>query len=126
MLCVSNWCFCTLLDGKGKLKEIFMVTAYALVPYIIVRFVTVLLSMVMLNDEQILLNYCVLLAQLWGFVMAFTGLSEIHEYGFKKTLLSLVLTAIGVIIMLFISLMLIMLFQQVYKFVTTVAIELAY
>jgi len=31
-----------------------------------------------------------------------------------------------VIIMLFISLMLIMLFQQVYKFVTTVAIELAY
>lgn len=126
MVCVSNWCFCTLLDGKGKFKDICIVASYSLLPYIIIRFITVLLSLVLAGDEKILLNYVVLLSQLWGFIMACTGLQEIHEYSFRKTMLSIVLTLAGVIIMFFVSLLLIMLIQQLYNFITTVSFELRY
>ena len=56
MVCLSNWCVCTLMDGKGKLKDICVVGANALVPYIIVRFITIMLSWVLAGDEQVFLT----------------------------------------------------------------------
>lgn len=126
MVCVSNWCFCTLLDGKGKLKNICIVGAYSLLPYIIVRFLTILLSQIMTQGEQIFLDYSVILAEVWCFCLAFCGLQEIQEYSFKKTLLSIGLTLVGVIIMLFVVLLVVMLFQQVYYFAATIIFELKY
>ena len=56
MVCVSNWCFCTLLDGKGKLKDICVVGAYALFPYVVVRVFTTLCSFVLAGDEKIFMT----------------------------------------------------------------------
>ena len=126
MVCISNWCFCTLLDGKGKLKDIFVVAAYALLPYVIVRFVTTICSWVLAGDEQIFLTYSVSVIIVWCGIIAFIGLSEIHEYTFAKTLLSVFLTIVGLVIMLFVVLMILTLFQQLYFFLMTVIMELRY
>ena len=53
MVCLSNWCICTLMEGKGKLMDICVVGANALVPYIFVRFLTTMLSWVFAGDEQV-------------------------------------------------------------------------
>ena len=126
MVAISNWCFCTLLDGKGKLKDICVVAANALVPYIIVRFITVCGSWVLAGDEQVFLSYAVVVSEIWAFFIAFSGLQEIHEYSFAKTLLAILLTIVGLIIILFLALMLLMLFQQVYFFVASLYFELSY
>lgn len=126
MVCLSNWCICTLMDGKGKLMDICVVGANALVPYIIVRFLTTILSWVFAGDEQVFLTYAVVVSEIWGAMIAFSGLEEIHEYSFVKTILAIVLTIAALIIMFFIILMLMMLFQQLYFFVATVAFEIKY
>ena len=126
MVCISNWCFCTLLDGKGKVKDICVVAAYALIPYIIVRFITTMFSWVLAGDEQVFLNYAIVVSEIWAFFIAFSGLQEIHEYSFAKTILAIVLTIVGLIIMLFIALMLMMLFQQVYFFIVSIYYEISY
>lgn len=126
MACVSNWCFCSLLDGKGRMKDIFVVGAYGLLPYVIVRFLCVLLSYFFSMDEQILLNYSVIVIEVWCFFIILLGLKEIHEYSMKKTILSLVLTLVGIIIMVFLALLVITLFQQLLVFVMTVGMELMY
>ena len=126
MVCLSNWCICTLMDGKGKLKDICVVAANALVPYIIVRFLTTVLSWVLAGDEQVFLTYAVVVSELWGAVIAFSGLQEIHEYSFIKTIYAIGLTIVCLIIMFFITLMLLILFEQVYYFVVTVVFELRY
>lgn len=126
MVCLSNWCICTLMDGKGKLKDICVVAANALVPYIIVRFLTTMLSWVLAGDEQVFLTYAVVVSELWGAVIAFSGLQEIHEYSFIKTIYAIGLTIVCLIIMFFITLMLLILFEQVYYFVVTVMFELRY
>jgi hypothetical protein len=33
--CVSNWSITTLIDGEGSFKDIYITTAYALLPLII-------------------------------------------------------------------------------------------
>lgn len=126
MVCLSNWCICTLMDGKGKLIDICVVGANALVPYIIVRFLTTMLSWVFAGDEQVFLNYAVVVAELWGVLIAFSGLQEIHEYTFLKTIFGIFLTIVCLIIMFFIVLMLLILFKQLYFFISTVAFELRY
>jgi len=126
MVCLSNWCICTLIDGKGKLIDICVVGANALVPYIIARFLTTLLSRVFAGDEQVFLNYAVIVAELWGVLIAFSGLQEMHEYTFLKTIWSIFLTIVCLIIMFFIVLMLLILFEQLYFFITTVIFELRY
>ena len=126
MVCISNWCICTLMEGKGKLKDICVVASISLVPYIIVRFVTTLLSWVLAGDEQIFLTYAVTVAWIWSGMIAFSGLQEMHEYSFVKTILSIVLTIACLIIMFFIVLMLIILFEQLYYFVVTIMFEIRY
>lgn len=126
MVCISNWCVCTLMEGKGKLKDICVVASISLVPYIIVRFVTTLLSWVLAGDEQIFLTYAVTIAWIWSGMIAFSGLQEMHEYSFVKTIFSIVLTIACLIIMFFIVLMLIILFEQLYYFVVTIMFEIRY
>lgn len=126
MVCLSNWCICTLMDGKGKLIDICVVAANALVPYIIVRFITTCLSWVLAGDEQVFLSYAVTVAWIWAALIAFNGLQEMHEYSFAKTVFSIFLTIVCLIIMFFLALMLLILFQQLYFFVTTVIFELRY
>ena len=126
MVVISNWCFCTLLDGKGKILDICVVLSCALVPYIIARFSTTLLSLVLAGDEQVFLNYFVIITEIWGAAIAFSGLEEIHEYSVAKTVLAVFLTFVGLTIMLFIALMLLSLFQQLYFFIVTVFYQIRY
>ena len=126
IVCVSNWCFCTLMDGKGRMIDICTVAAYALAPYVIVRFITTVCSWFMAGDEQIFLTYSVTVIMVWSFIIAFIGLSEIHEYTYSKTFLSVILTIVGLIIILFIMLMLLTLFQQVFVFIKSIIMEAMY
>ena len=126
MVCLSNWCICTLMDGKGKVIDICVVAANALVPYIIVRVITTILSWVFAGDEQVFLTYAVVVSEIWGCLIAFCGLQEMHEYSFVKTIWSIILTIVALIIMFFIVLMVLILFEQLYFFVVTVIFELRY
>ena len=126
IVCTSNWCFCTLLDGKGRLQDICVVAAYALVPYVIVRFLATCGSWILAGDEQVFLTYAIVVSEVWAFFIAFSGLQEIHEYSFMKTILAILLTVVGLIIMLFILLTLMLLVQQFYFFVVSIYFELVY
>ena len=42
--CVANWCLTTLFEGKGTLKDIYIGTAYAMTPYILIQLPLVVLS----------------------------------------------------------------------------------
>lgn len=126
MVCASNWMICTLMEGKGTLLDICVVAANALLPYIIVRFITTMLSWFFAGEEQVFLTYAVVVSEIWGAIIAFSGLQEVHEYSFAKTIYSIFLTVVCLIIMFFIALMLLILFEQLYYFVVTVMFELRY
>lgn len=122
---ISNWCFCTLLDGKGSFKNICVVSAYALIPYILISFVVVTLTKFLTLNEGGFLKYITILSGIWSFFIAFCGLKTIHEYSFKKTILSVILTFFGTLIILFISFLIVMLFQQLFIFINTIWIEVS-
>lgn len=117
VLAVANWSVTTFLDGKGKMKEIFMMICYSLFPVTVFGFLNILLSNVMTLDEAQFITLINIIGWVLTGIMAFMGLVVIHEYGVGKTIWSIILTIVATLIIAFIALLVFDLVQQMYGFV---------
>lgn len=126
MVVVANWCFCTLMDGKGRMKEIWICAAYALLPYTICGYIRFALSFLLVYDEAVFLTYLTSISVIWSFLLFLLGLSVLHEYNFSKTIGSFLLTVFGVVIMIFFMVLVSGLLVQIYSFFMTVYSEITY
>ena len=112
---VSNWSVTTLFDGKGKMREIFMMLCYSLYPLIWAKLFGLVFSNVITLDEAGFYNLIIGLGSFLTGYMIFFGLISIHEYGVLKCIGSIAGTALAILIVLFILLLAFDLFQQVYS-----------
>jgi hypothetical protein len=99
---VANWSLTTLMDGKGKMGEIYMAIGYALVPYVIINAIMIILSQVITFEEGAVYWFLAGLAALWTAILILAGMMMVHDYSFGKTILSSFLTIIGMGVMVFI------------------------
>lgn len=123
---IGNWMLCTLFDGEGTLKKICIYSAYALVPYIVCGFISTALSNVLVQEESIWLTAIYYLGLGWSLVLMIQAMRAVHQYSFGKTLLSMVFTLVAMLLILFLAILLLSLFQQVYVFGYSVYTEIAY
>ena len=61
LFCVGNWGLTTLFDGKGRLSQIYMGTAYAMTPYPLIQFPMILLRNVVKKEEGTFYHFSVVL-----------------------------------------------------------------
>lgn len=123
---ISNWAFCTLLDGCGSFKEIWIVSAYSLAPYIILTFITIFLSNFITREGGVFLGWIRQFGQYWSVILMILGLKEMHQYTLKKTVMSILLTILGILIITFLALLTFSLYNQVATFLRTVFNEIIY
>ena len=123
---VSNWGVCTLMDGKGKMKEIWISASYCLIPYVASNFLYVILSHFLVLEESIFLQWVLWIGIIWSVCMLLGVLSGIHDYSFGQTVISVFLTLVGMLIVVFIILLVTSLVQQAYAFVSSIVNELIY
>ena len=125
LLAVANWSVTTLMDGKGKMKEIFMMICYSFFPVMLIGFFNIILSNYVTKDEsQFILILNIVAWSLTGY-MALTGLIGIHEYGLGKMLWSVFTTIVATAIIVFIALLLFNLAEQIYAFFYSLYEEIA-
>lgn len=123
---IGNWAICTLLDGEGTLKKICIYSAYALVPYICGTFIKVLFSNFLIEDESIWMVAVYYVGLGWSIILMIQAMRAVHQYSFGKTLGSIVLTFAAMLIILFLVVLMLSLFQQVYVFIYQIYTEIAY
>lgn len=120
----ANWLVSTLLGGKGKMKEIVIVTCYSLQPLILAGIIYIILSNVLLPVEASFLSILSTLATIYFLLMLINGMMKIHDYTFGKFLWTTFLTVIGMAIIIFLIIMLIILIQQFGAFILTLITEI--
>ncbi len=121
---ISNWAVCTLLNGKGRMREIICVTAYALTPIIITSLVSIVLSNSLTLDEGAFISILGTVGTLWAAIILLLGLYTIHQYSFGGTIGSVILTVLGMAIMALLIILFFTLLQQCYSFIYSVYSEL--
>ena len=123
---IGNWALCTLFDGEGTLKKICIYSAYALVPYIVCEFISILISNFIVQDERIWMTSVHYLGLIWSLVLMIQAMKAAHQYSFGKTIVSMVFTVVAMLLILFLAILLLSLFQQVYVFGYSIYTEIAY
>lgn len=120
---VSNWSVTTLLNGKGNLTDILKVTAYSLVPMMCTLIFQVFASNFIILEEAMIVYVVTGIGTVWSIFMLLAGLCVIHEYGFGKTLIAILLTFVAAAIIMFIGILFFTLIEQMVVFVVSVGQE---
>lgn len=123
---ICNWSVATWMEGEGKASEICIVSAYSLIPYVAAIIAVTLLSNVLLEEEGVFLTYIIVIATIWSSILMLIGFLTIHDYGFVRTIQSIVLTFVAMAIVIFLAVLFYTLFQQAYVFLYTIYNELLF
>lgn len=121
---VANWSITSLMDGKGKMKEIYMVVGYAFFPSVFLRIANLFLSNYFTMDEAFFYHAITTLGFILTITMIFMGIRSIHEYSVMRVISTVLLTIVSMLVIVFIGLLAIGLAQQIAVFITTIIKEL--
>lgn len=121
---IANWMVCTLLGGRGRVKEIAIVTCYSLLPLIIERIIRLFLTNVLLPTEASFLTILETIAVLYFLFLMIVGLLKIHDFSVGSLLGTSLLSLAGVAAILFLGITIIILIQQFGGFIVTVVSEI--
>lgn len=121
-----NWAISVLAEGKGKIKEVFIVACYSLVPMIFGNVLYMICSNVLLIKEAAVLSVISTLSLILTGLTLCIGTMIVHEFDFFKFLFTAAISIIAMAIVIFLAFMVVILLQQFFAFIKTVFIEVAY
>ena len=122
---VGNWGLTTLFEGKGTLKDVYIGTAYALTPFVLLQLPTILLSNWVTMDEGAFITVLQGGSLIWSGGLIVCAMMMIHDYGLGKTLLFILMTIFAMLVIVFLLLLFFTLvgdavgyFTSIYKEIT--------
>lgn len=121
---VCNYLVTSINDGEGSLKEVYLLTGYAVMPLTLAFLTVTVLSYVVTTNEAFLLTFLLMLGGGWSILLVFLGLQTIHNYSFKATVASVLLTFLLMAIVVIVVMVVTIMWDQVWSFLTTVGEEL--
>lgn len=126
LICVGNWSITCLLNGEGRLKDIAIAVGYATVPISIVMTVATIISQVIADDEEAFYTLLLAVGIAYGLIMMLIGIMQVHNYTLGKTLATLFLTIVAMLIIVFLVLLLSNLLGMVYNFFRSIYTEIIF
>ena len=122
----ANWCLTTLFDGEGSFKDIFIATAYSLVPIPLFMFPIVICTHFLTLNEVSILQLLLTFSFIWVGLLIVFGTQVTHDYSFGKNLIMCICTIGGMAFIMFIVVLFSGLANNIVSFVTAIVVELSY
>ncbi len=123
---ISNWAVSSLMFTEGKLRHIFILVCYSLLPYTIWEFIYIVASNFVSAEMSPFLIMLRFIGLAWSLLLLIFGSYQVHQITIGKVFVNLFLTAVGVFIMLFLMLLGYSLMQQMYIFAYTIFSEVVF
>lgn len=118
-----NWLVTSINDGDGTLAQVYMIPAYGCLPLMVSLLLITVCSYGMTYNESFLLTILLLVGAVWSVLLIFLGLMTVHDYSAKETVMSLVLTAVFMAIVAIMALIIVIMSEELYEFLYTIAQE---
>ena len=120
---VANWGVSTLQQGNGRLKEVFVVTAYSTLPLILYNLISTPLTHLMASANGTMISGLHTLALILTGIMLCVGLMTIHDFSFPRFLFTAFIAVLLMILIVFVLFMVGILLSQFYSFISGIVIE---
>lgn len=120
LIAIGNWSITSLFEGKGTLGEIFKVLGYAVIPLVWFGIPLTLISGQLIQEELAIYATLTSISVILTGYLGFFGLLVIHEYGLAKTIITLIATILAVAVIIFVGILILTLFQQIWGFIQQV------
>ncbi|WP_033166132.1 YIP1 family protein [Clostridium sp. KNHs205] len=126
LICVSNWSVTCLMNGEGRMKDIAIAVGYSTVPMSTVLAAGTLISWFIADDEQPF--YVLLLGGgiAFGILLMLIGIMQVHNYSLGKTLGTLFITFLAMLVIIFLLLLLSNLLGMVVTFIRSIYTEIIF
>ena len=123
---VANWCFTSLMDGSGKLSDIFCATAVAVIPVIVCNLLLIPISNFISLDDIAIFQFIQGFGQAFTWALMFVGMMITHQYTVLKAIATTLLTILGMAIIGFVIVLVMYLIQQLVGFVSSLTTEISF
>ncbi|KAB8128059.1 DUF1282 domain-containing protein [Gracilibacillus oryzae] len=126
LVIVSHYLICTINDGEGKFKHIFIGFIYAFAPYFIFKPFIILASNFLTFNEIYLLNLANFIIYGWVAILLFVMIKEINDYTIRETFKIIFLTLFMILIAVLLIFIVYVLILQMIDFVISIVNEGVY
>ncbi|MBQ4130711.1 MAG: YIP1 family protein [Clostridia bacterium] len=123
---VCNWLVCSMFEGKGSFKDVFISTTYCTMPWVLFLFLKVIFTIVLPLATSGLITGMETVVLLYTFFMLAIALIKIHDFDFFKVLLTTIVVLFFMILIVFVVLMCGILAEQFVSFIIEVFEEAIY
>lgn len=123
---ICHWGISTIFTGKADLKQIYITTAYCLVPLVIYNVLFIVLSYIVIPTGASFIDILQLIFYIYTAFLLICSFINIQEYSLKKLLGISILTIAGMIAVAFLLFMVFMLGQNFVSFVVNIVSEAVY
>lgn len=126
LLCVSNWSVTCLMNGEGRMKDIAIAVGYGMAPIAAMFYIATIVSQFIADDEQAFYGIILGVGIAYGVIMILIGIMQVHNYTLGKTLITLFLTFVAMLIIIFIVLLISNMLGMVVTFFKSVYTEIIF
>ncbi|WP_409343243.1 Yip1 family protein [Paenibacillus sp. MBLB4367] len=123
---VANYMIGSIMKGQGKWTEVFVGSAYALMPFLVISLPLAVLSNVLTLNERVVYDFGNTVMIGWTLILFFIMAKEIHNYEIGETALNVVLSVLFIFAIWILLFILAGLTFQLYDFLVQVVREVSY
>ena len=123
---LANWCITTLMEGEGKMRDIYTAVCYALMPMILGQVVLMVLSNVLTLEESSV--YTVIYYGLWIYTifLLLAGNMLAHGFTMARTVGAAIVTAMAMAVIVFLVYLFVNLLFEVAGFLGQIYQEMVF
>lgn len=124
--CISNWCLTSLMYGEGGLKDIYIASCYSLLPLVFFTVPATVLSNFVTQNELMFVNFFFAIGFLWAGLLLFVAVLSTHDYQLGTNVITVTLTVVGMIIIVFLILLFVNLIGQMVSMLANIYKEITF
>ena len=126
LICVSNWSVTCLMNGEGRMKDISIAVGYGTVPISVCMIIATIFSQFVADDEQAFYTLIIAVGIAYGLIMVLIGIMQVHNYTLGKTLVTLLITFVARLIIIFLIFLMSNLLGMVFNFFKSIYTEIIF
>jgi hypothetical protein len=119
----SNYLVATITNGEGFFKDVYVSTAHALIPYIILTPILAIISNGLTYNELIVYQLLDGLRFVWSGALIVLMIKEVHNYDVKALLKNIFLTLFTMVMLVLIGFLMYVLTAQLWNYVESIIQE---